>query len=395
MRLMNFLQRGIALKSNRSQDPIVVTNIKLSSCQDLTEVYKIINERPLQRVNIFFTLRIIARLIQHQRGELKSVYTEDYQKVIKMVNSYIPDINSLEMCDLSYFIKITQEYGIKNLLIDPSIYNSKLKELFDSNAFTYRQSINILNYSQVSGLSVYDLFIKSMNLTFKQYEIACELNEFKHLSRSLRLQRVGIDEDIYDKFFEIYWKHFEKGMIDLNTNLFYLRNFVLIDNMRMKYRDYSKIIENCLSKFDLFSENDYQLLIKLYYDKPGIIETSVKDMMFDRISSNLEKNPSRLSDTFLIDIIPWSMKEPGNEKLVDNILKLFHNRIQSKELKLAHLSKLCFSCSDLPPHKVNHLFDLKLLNSISRLGFYDVILFRNRFQNTSYFNQEKISVTHK
>ena len=392
---MNFLQRGIALKSNRSQDPVVVTNIKLSTCQDLSEVYKIVNERPLQRVNLFFTLRIMARLIQQQRGEVKNLYSEDYNKIIKMANHYIPDLNSLEMCDLSYFIKITQEYGKENLLIDTSIYDSKLKELYKSNSFTYRQGLSVLNYSQVSGLPIHDLFIESMNLTFKQYDIACELNEFKHLSRSLRLQRVGIDEDIFDKFYKIFYNHFEKGMIDLNSNLFYLRNFLIIDSFRMKTRDYSKVLEGCLAQFDLFSENDYQMLIKIYYDNPGLLDKKFLDQMTERVGLNLEKNSARLSNPFLIDLMPYLSKDQSNDTLMANILKSLWQKVKSKELRITHLSKLCSACSDLPPHKINHLFDQKLLNSISRLGFYDIILFRNRFEKTSYFKQEKISVINK
>jgi hypothetical protein len=331
-------------------------------------------------------------MTQSNRGEAKFLYEKEYSELLQKADSGFDDISSLEICDYAFFIKITQEYGKKNLLRDSDLFEKKIDYMLENNAFTLRQMLNLIHHTQMSGFGSHGLFCRLFETLKNSRNIFEEINEMKFLSRALRIQRVGINEEFYDFFFDIFKVMYEKDQTDLNSVLFYLKNFAEIDKLRCKHKDLKPIFDKCLEKINMFSENDYQLTLKIYYETQGIVEKSVKDLLIERLGSIIEKESPRITIPFLIDILQVLIVDPECDEFIDKIINFCFKKLKNKEIRLPHLSKLLMHLTHQPNEKFNYILDNKLMNAVSKYHLYDILLFKYRYGQFSVFDWEKVNV---
>lgn len=393
MRCMHFLHRNIALKSNRSQDPIVVTNIRLSNSKDLNEVFNVLRSTPLERTNRFFAIRIIARLIQVNRSQAKLLQSDTYNQLIKDINSSIPEIKSLELNDFSYFIKITQDFGFKNLLVDSNLFEIKMNQIFNSNSLTLRQMSNILRYGQLSGFLCEDIFKQAFSLLFSPENDYLTLMDMKNFSRSLKIQRAGINEKISLDYLKKIEQLSQKEAFEVNSLLYIVKNLAIVAKLRAKELPLKNYIDKSLERIDFFSENDYGLVLKIERDTPGIIDPEVVKILIQRIKKSIEKKSARLTVNFLIDCIPILSNDPENIELINMIVDYSIEKLQNKELRLIIFSKLCLNLIKTPREQINCVLSSKLMNVFLDGNYLDVLMLRSRFTGGSTFKEYNVSVS--
>ena len=392
MKLATALCRSIALKSNRSQNPAVQINIKLTQCTQLSSVFDIISQSSLTHSQSCFALRILSRIINSHNESISTLPNFDYSSLLSQIESGLDNIKSLEFCDILYWLKTTQSYGIENLSEKGlKIFESKINDKNMLGSLTFRQAVGSFYDVTYAGIHSDNL----IELIAAKLSSETNSEDVKHIIHCIKSSRMIYDRELMESIYNKVRISISDPSTPCKFYMEIIRSLGIIGNYT---GNYAEIIQELIKKVEdsmsLWGENDIFLFFKIDQES-NIFPKELKVKVLEKLIKNLELNPKRLSNVFMSTaFVLFTSENPEYSHVYSLFIKEIRSRMKSKEFELSNLGRLCSNLfgNDKGIEEISLLLSDGLLKYLATRNILDVLLYKSKYTKLNLLTEYRVTV---
>ncbi|OMJ69667.1 hypothetical protein SteCoe_32542 [Stentor coeruleus] len=396
MGLFTLISRSLAVKSNRSLNPYVQTNIKLTHCTQIDQVLEIVKKNELAVAQKAFALRMLTRILISKTGQIDYVDNPIYEELTKSICSNIGNLKSLEICDIMFWARNSRTMNISSIDYKSGLELKDLIEsLLESNSFTIRQTISLFYDMTLTGIVSEKVYENLKEKVLKSTTIL-SIEDIKHILLTMKTSRYLIDQNFIENLITrsinlLQGTFLNKDLIEI------IKPLALISMRSRKSMDSVKnLLPFIESNLDHIGEHDLYTILRSNIENKNLYSEDFIKKLLHKLKANLQNYPGNFSNIFYSTLPPLLNQYPEisyecTNYLMDEIMQ----RLQNKKMDLSNISRLSSSFLELN-YNVEPLasyFDDRALSFFAYKGFLDVLLMKSKYSGESIF--DKYSITDK